>query len=197
MRAGAFLDSLGPIEQARQRGGIEPVEDQHLGAAEHRGVELEARILGGRADQGDGAVLDIGQEAVLLRAVEPVDLVHEQERAPADPGIFLRLGEHLLQVGDAREDRADRDEAQAHRVGEQAGDRGLAGAGRAPEDDRRELARRHHPPDRALGPRQMLLPHDILEPLRAQAIGERAGRAFGGARRLFLGREKISHRRHR
>jgi hypothetical protein len=45
------------------------------------GVELEGRVLGRRADQRDGAVLDVGEEAVLLRAVEAVDLVHEQQRA--------------------------------------------------------------------------------------------------------------------
>ena len=59
---------------------VEAAQDQHLAARQQRGVELEARILGGRADERDGAVLDIGQEAVLLGAVEAVDLVHEQQR---------------------------------------------------------------------------------------------------------------------
>ena len=45
---------------------IEPAQDQHLAARQKRRVELEARVLSGRADEGDGAILDIGQEAVLL-----------------------------------------------------------------------------------------------------------------------------------
>ena len=76
---------------------VEPAEDQHLAARQQRGVELEARILGRRADQGDRAVLDIRQEAVLLGAVEAVDLVHEQQgllagagRGRASAKIFLR-----------------------------------------------------------------------------------------------------------
>ena len=69
---------FGLVEQRAQRLVIEPVEDQHLRAAEQRGVEFETGILGGRTDQGDGAVLDEGQETVLLGAVEAVYLIHQQ-----------------------------------------------------------------------------------------------------------------------
>ena len=87
--------------------------------------------------------------------------------------MLARLGEHLLQVGDAREDRRDGDEAHADRVGEQPRDRRLAGAGRPPQDHRGELARRHHPPDRAVRPGQMLLADHLVELLRPQPVGER------------------------
>ena len=186
---------LGPVEQLAQRGAVEAVEDQHLAARQQGRVELERGILGGRADQHHRAVLDIGQEAVLLGAVEAVDLVHEQQGLPADPDMLARLGEHLLQIGDAREDRRDGDEAHADRIGEQPGDRRLAGAGRPPQDHRGELARRHHPPDRAVRPGQMLLPDHVLEPLRPQPVGER--RILRRRRRARRGRglvlEKISH----
>ena len=43
-------------------------------------IDLEAGVLGGRADQRDGAVFGGREQAVLLRLVEPVDLVHEQDR---------------------------------------------------------------------------------------------------------------------
>ena len=76
---------------------VEAAEDQHLAARQQGGVELEAGVLGRRADQGHRAVLDIGQEAVLLRAIEAVDLVHEQQGLLAGLGhlaasakIFLR-----------------------------------------------------------------------------------------------------------
>ena len=74
-----LLDRFGAADQLLERVMVEPAQDQHLAARQQRGVDLEARVLGRRADQGDGAVLDIGQEAVLLRAVEAVDLVHEQQ----------------------------------------------------------------------------------------------------------------------
>ena len=72
------------VEQFAERRRVEPVEDQHLRAAEQRGVELERlgfSVVAPTSD--DRAVLDIGQEAVLLRAVEAVDLVDEQQGARA------------------------------------------------------------------------------------------------------------------
>ena len=57
--------------------GCELVE---LHPAEQRRVDLEVRVLGRRPDQRDEALLDRGQERVLLRLVEAVDLVQEQDR---------------------------------------------------------------------------------------------------------------------
>ena len=45
------------------------------------GVDLEERVLGGRADERQRPVLDRRQERVLLRLGEAVDLVEEQDRA--------------------------------------------------------------------------------------------------------------------
>jgi hypothetical protein len=49
-RQRAAFDRFGACEQFIKRGCVEPVEDQHLGAREQGGVELERRILGSRAD---------------------------------------------------------------------------------------------------------------------------------------------------
>ena len=46
-------------------------------------VDLERRILGGRADQPDVARLDVRQESVLLRLVEAMNLVDEDDRPRA------------------------------------------------------------------------------------------------------------------
>ena len=78
-----FSCGLGALEQRLKRRVVEPLEHQHAGARQKRRVELEGRVLGGGADQDDGAVLDVRQEAVLLGAVEAVDLVDEQQRALA------------------------------------------------------------------------------------------------------------------
>src|SRR3546814_8671245 len=66
---------------------------------------LEGRVLGGGADQDHRAVLDIGQEAVLLGAVEAVDLVDEQQSAAPGQAALPGALEHLAQVGDAGEHR--------------------------------------------------------------------------------------------
>jgi hypothetical protein len=80
---------------------IESPQDQHLAARQERGVDFEARVLGRRTNQRDGAILDIRQESVLLGAIEAVDLVHEQQGLLARAGGGARLGEDLLEVRDS------------------------------------------------------------------------------------------------
>ena len=63
---------------------------------QERGVDLEVGVLGRRADQGDRAVLDVGQQRVLLGLVEAVDLVEEQD----GPGAVQ--GQPILRLGDRR-----------------------------------------------------------------------------------------------
>src|SRR4029077_19701712 len=52
-----------------------------LCSGQQRRVDLEVGVLGRRADEGDDSLLDTGKERVLLRLVEAVDLVEEQDRA--------------------------------------------------------------------------------------------------------------------
>ena len=56
-------------------------EIRTLRAGQQSGVEFETRIFGRGADERDGAVLHDGQETVLLRAVEAMDLIDEKQRA--------------------------------------------------------------------------------------------------------------------
>ena len=60
-------------------------------AGEQRGVEFEGRVLGRGADEADGAALDVGQESVLLRLVEAMNLIDEEDGARAQAGGLLRL----------------------------------------------------------------------------------------------------------
>ena len=60
---------------------VERLERVDLRAREQRRVHLEVRVLGRRADQRDEPLLDRGQQRVLLRLVEAVDLVEEEDRA--------------------------------------------------------------------------------------------------------------------
>src|SRR2546426_12835871 len=57
------------------------LQHEHPTPRQQRLGQLEARVLGGSADQRDDAVLDPGEKGVLLRLVEAVDLVAEQDRA--------------------------------------------------------------------------------------------------------------------
>ncbi len=167
---------LGADEEGFERGGVEPVEHEHLAAGEQRAVELETGVLGGGADEDDGAVLDVGQEAVLLGAVEPVDLVDEQERALAHLAPLLRGREDLPQVGDAGEHGRERFEREVGLLGEQARDGGLAAAGRAPQDRGDRFAAPDHAAERRVGGQQVVLADDLGERTRTQPVGEGPGR---------------------
>ncbi len=179
---------LGPIEQQVQRSVVQPLQHIDLRPRQQGAVQLEARVFGRGADQGDDPLLHEGQEAVLLGAVEAVDLVHEQQgllaRRPAHP----RGLERLLQVCDAREDGADRLVFIARRLGQQAGDRRLARARRPPQDHGAQTSGLDHAADGAALAQQMVLAHHLIQRLRAQTVGQgRVGRMDAG------GFEQISH----
>ena len=75
---GPVLEHFGAADQFLERFMVEPAKDQNLATRQERGVDLEAGVFGRRSDERHRAVLDIGQEPVLLGAVEAVNLVHEQ-----------------------------------------------------------------------------------------------------------------------
>ena len=131
-----------------------------------------------------------GRKLILLRAVEAMDLVDEQQRALPALAPRARRLEHFLEIGDAGEDRRDLLEMQIGFLRQQPRHRGLAGAGRAPEHQRAERARRQHARERAVGAEQMILPHHLVELLRPQLVGERTRRILVEAR----GREQTSGR---
>ena len=177
----ATHQGLGARQQLGQGGLVQAAQDHDLAARQEGAVQLEARVLGGRADQDDRPVLDIGQEGVLLGAVEAVDLVDEQERALPDLAAASSSGEDLAQVGHPGEGRRDLLEDQAGAVGQESGDRRLAAARRAPQDDGGQAARGDHAAQRGAGGEQLVLADDIVERSWAQPVGQRAGRVVDWA----------------
>ena len=160
------------VEQLAQSIVIEPLQDQDLRAAEQCRIERKAGIFRGRADQRHRAAFDERQEAVLLRTVEAVDLVHEQQRTLSRFGRLVGGSEGLLEIGDSAEHRADAFEAHADTVREQSCDSRFARAGRPPQDHARQAARSDHPADCAFGAGQVFLPDDVLQRRRPQPVGE-------------------------
>jgi hypothetical protein len=127
-----------PREQLLDRGAIERLNTSTRARDSKRGVELERRVLGRGADQHHGAVSITGRKLILLRAVEAVHLVDEEQRplpglAPARAGL-----EGFLQVRDAGEHRGELLEMQRGGIGQQPRDRGLA---RCPAAPRRSASR--------------------------------------------------------
>ena len=126
-----------PAHQLPKVIGSQRVQTEQARAAHERRVDLEERVLGRGADQDERAVLDGAQEGVLLRAVEAVDLVDEQDGAlvlvPAPPAGLL---DGLLHVLDAAGDGGELQEVESRLLGDEAGERGLAAARWPPEDHR-------------------------------------------------------------
>ena len=86
--------------------------------------------------------LDVGEEGILLRLVEAVDLVHEQDGALPRPGRAApRLADDGPDLLDPGRHGGEGDEGGADMPGDERGERGLAGARRPPEDHRGEVAR--------------------------------------------------------
>ena len=113
----------------------ERLELVELHAREKGRVDLEVRVLRGRADQRDEALLDRRQERVLLGLVEAVDLVQEEDRATtlaAEP--VTGALENRPHVADGRRHGRELLERRSGRRGDDSRERGLAAAGRAVED---------------------------------------------------------------
>ena len=135
-------------------------EPDHLAARQERGVDLERRVLGRRADERDRARLDVRQERVLLRLVEAMDLVEEQDRA------LVVLGQRASRASATASRRSltpasTADSATKPRVGarrEDARQRRLAGARRPPQDHRRQHALRRRAPRMRPGPTRCAWP---------------------------------------
>ena len=180
---------LGTLQKPIERHIVETVEHQHDGARQQSAVELEGGVLGGGADERDGAVLHVRQETVLLRAVEAVDLVDEQQRALAGLALALGAVEGLAQVLHAREDGGELLEHEIGLVRQQARHGGLAGTGRAPQDHALQPAAPEHARQRALGADEMILADDLGKLARPQPVGQRPRRFLLHARGL----EQICH----
>ena len=118
----------------------------------------------------------MGEEGVLLGLVEAMDLVEEQHGPGAvqrDP--VLRLGDQRADVGDAGHDRRDRREMGTDLAGQQPGEARLAGAGRAPQDQAREVPAGDAPPQRAALTDEVRLADELVQAARAHPRGQRLG----------------------
>src|SRR4029077_15494621 len=94
---GSLLERLGAVNQFLERIVVETAKDEHLAARQEGSVDLETGVLGGRSDERHRSVFDIGKKTILLRAVEAMDLVHEQQCVSAGLCGDARLGEDLLE----------------------------------------------------------------------------------------------------
>jgi hypothetical protein len=148
----------------------------------------------------DVAGLDARQEGVLLRLVEAVDLVDEDDRPPAgSPAPVLGGGHHLFDFLDTRQHGAERHEARLRELGDHPGQRGLAGARRPPEDDRLQHVALDGETQGRAGREDVLLADDVVERAGPHPLGQRRATRLpvGLWREAFVFRvaEETAHRR--
>ncbi len=130
------------------------------------------------------AVLDRRQQTVLLRLVEAVDLVEEQDRAAAVLAQALTGPfDHLAHILDAGVDGAHLLEHPLRAAGDGERQGGLAGAGRPPEDGAGQPVLLDQPAQRLARADQVVLADDIVERARPQPSRQRRLGCAGAARR--------------
>ena len=155
---------------------LEPIDPQ---PGEQWRVDLVVGILGRRPHQGDGALLDVGQECVLLCLVEAVQLVDEDDGLAAGVAQLASVGHQLPDVRDAARHRRDLPPRPAGSLREQAREGGLAAPRRTPQDHGRQVAGPDDPGQCTLAPNQVRLSDELVQGLGAHAGGERCvGRRF-------------------
>ena len=176
----------GPRSRARDRrgrdrsswrrcSGVERTQLVELRATEKRRVDLEVGVLGGRPDQRHQPLLDRRQQRVLLRLVEAMDLVEEEDRRLVrGPAALVRALDHGANLGAAGVDRRELLERPAAGGGDDPRQGRLPGARRPVEDRRVGLPGLDRGAQRRPLAQQVLLPDELLQ--RARSHPHRQGR---------------------
>ena len=177
-----FLVGQRAAQQAGDFRFGERLQGVDAGAREQRRDDLEGRILRGRADEDDISGFHVGQKSVLLGLVEAMHFV-DKNNGPASgaPRVFGG-GHHVLDLANAAEHRAEGDKFGVRAARDQARERGLAAAGRSPQNHRAEIVAFDGHAQRLAGAEQRLLPGKLLERARTHPLGQRGG---GGDRVSF------------
>src|SRR5271157_2882566 len=164
---------------------------EHIDAAarEQRSIDFEGGILGGRADEPNATLFDVWQEGVLLRLVEAMNFVDEDDGARAVLAGAVGVGHDLLDFLDAGEYRGKFDELGFGNAGDDFRKRRFAGARRSPEDHRGGIIAFDLDTQRLAGTDEMFLANKLLKRAWTHAIGQRTGSLERGILRRDGGKE--------
>ena len=167
----AFAIGEGAIDHASERFAAERLERNHPTTGEQGRDHAKGRVLGRRTDERHGARLDVREQRVLLRLVQAMDLVHEENRSQARATSGLDGFADLRHTG---RHRGERSEACLLHVAEDPRQRRLATAGRPPENQGRQSTLGDQRMQRSTRCQQLLVADEIVEAPGAHAFGERS-----------------------
>ena len=151
------------FDQGLQLLVIQRLQHIDLRARQQRGIHLEGRILGCCPDQRDQPRFRIGQQGILLRLVETVDLVDEEDGVAPRLQVALSLLHRRTDILHPRKDSRQRNEFMPEGVRRQPCQRGLAHTRRPIEEEMLRIWRGKLCHERA---HSALLPHNLIEVLR-------------------------------
>jgi len=171
-QAARFIRQRAPQDRF-DRVRAEGLQDEDLRAGQQRGVHLERRVLRRGPNQDDVAGFHAGEEGVLLRLVETMDLVDEDDRSTAHPPpAILRRRHHLFDFLDSSQDRAEGHKVRLGNLRDHPGERCLAGTGWSPEDDRLQEIAFNRFAQRSAGREDRVLADDLVERSRTHPLGK-------------------------
>src|SRR4029453_10129719 len=120
----------------------ERFELKYLWARSKRAIYIKERIVSSCADEAEISRFDVGQKNVLLRFVEMMDLIDEQDRLlPGRAEAIRRRSDDATHFRDIAFHATDSNESCVSFLGNDAGKRGLSAAGRARENHWRQKIR--------------------------------------------------------
>ena len=128
----------------------ERMEGKHTRTRQKRGIELKRWVFCCRAHQNHCPVFHDGQKRVLLRPVETVNLIDEQQCLPTVRPSQPRRFEHFFQIGHTGEDCRYLFEGEIGFSRQQPGNGCFSSTGRSPEDHAAQRARPDHARQRSV-----------------------------------------------
>ena len=157
------LDEHDLLQQLQQIMFIQRLEHIDPGPGQQRTVQFKRRVFRGGTNKNHGAILDIGQECILLRLVEAVNLIHEQHRLATEALLLLCLINRGPDFLHSAEDGGNTQELSVNVIGKDHCQRGFTHAGRSPQDHGMNMAGFNGTAQRLIFPEQMPLARVSLQ----------------------------------
>src|SRR5436190_18894781 len=158
----------------------ERFKSKDLGPRDERAVYVKERIVSGGAYQPNVSGLNVGQEDVLLRLIEMMDLVNEEDGLLSGcVAAIRRASNYATHFGHVTFHAADSNEFGVRHFCDDAGQRGLSAPWRAGEDHRRQTIGFNGASQKFAGAKDVFLADKFLQRARSHPCGERRSAVCG------------------
>ena len=158
--------------------GLEPEdiigsEAEELASRQERRVQGKGRVFRRCADEDDASFLEKRKKDVLLRTVEAVNLVEEEEvTLPFASAPKLRILENPADLANTGQSSGTVDEPGLRPQRDDPSDRRLPGPGRSPKEERSVSVALDERAERSVRAEQVFLADHIVENRRTHPLGE-------------------------